>query len=142
MTNHIISSNMALMKQAKNIHVYLCYLFLLSGCASVMVAGASGGVAYTLTNVAYKTIVAPIDQVEFANRLALIKMGIKQIERTETGNEVKISAETSELRIHIDLEKITPKTTKISVDASKNFVVKDKATAAAIIEETEAMLEH
>ena len=69
-------------------------------------------------------------------------MGIKQIERTETGNEVKISAETSELRIHIDLEKITPKTTKISVDASKNFVVKDKATAAAIIEETEAMLEH
>lgn len=133
---------MALMKQAKNIHFYLCYPFLLSGCASVLVAGASGGVAYTVTNVAYRTIVAPIDQVEFANRLALIKMGIKQIERTETGNEVTILAETCELRIRIDLEKITPNATKMSVDAAKNIVVKDKATAAAVIEQTEAMLGH
>jgi hypothetical protein len=50
-------------------------------------------------------------------------------------------AETSELKINIDLEKITAKTTRISVDARKNIVVKDKSTAAAIIEETEAMLE-
>ena len=52
-----------------------------------------------------------------------------------------IVAETSELDIYINLEKITPKTTKMSVDAEKNIVVKDKATAVAIIEETDTMLE-
>jgi hypothetical protein len=68
-------------------------------------------------------------------------MRIKYVESEETENGVKILAETSELTIHITLEKITSKTTKISVDAVKSIVVKDKATAAAIIEETEAMIE-
>lgn len=118
---------------------YFCLLFL-SGCAGVLIAGASGGVAYSLTNIAHKTIPCPIDQVDFANRLALMKMGIKYVEAVKAENRSKIFAETSELKIYIDLEKITPKSTKISVDAKKNFFVKDKSTAEAIIVETEAML--
>ncbi len=132
------------MKREINVQFCVFCLLILSGCANVatvMVGGASNGVAYTISNIAYKTIVSPIDQVELANRLALIKMGIKQVEKKETGNGVEIFAETSELKIHIDLEKITAKTTKIGVDAAKSVVVKDKATAAAIIEQTEAMLE-
>jgi hypothetical protein len=72
---------MALMRQnKKTLHfAYVC-LLLLSGCASVLIAGASGGVAYSVTNIAYKTIPCPIDQVDIANRLALIKMGIKYVE--------------------------------------------------------------
>ncbi len=127
-------------QEKKNPFCILC-LLLLSGCTSVLVTGASGGVAYTITNIAYKTIVSPIDEVEFANRLALLKMRIKYVERIETENGVTIVAETSELNIYIYLEKITPKTTKIAVNAEKNIVMKDKATAVAIIEETEAMLE-
>jgi hypothetical protein len=132
---------MAFMKQNKKTlyFAYVC-LLLLSGCASVLIAGASGGVAYSVTNIAYKTIPCPIDQVEFANRLALIKMGMKYVEVIKTENRAKIFAETSELEIYIDLNKITPKSTKISVDAKKNFLLKDKATAEAIIDETEAML--
>lgn len=129
------------MKQEKKNPFYIFWLLLLSGCTSVLVTGASAGVAYTVANVAYKTIVSPIDQLEFANRLALMKMKIKYVERIETGDGVMIVAETSELDIYINLEKITPKTTKMSVDAEKNIVVKDKATAVAIIEETETMLE-
>lgn len=129
------------MKQEKKTLFYIFGLLLLSGCTSVLVSGAGAGVAYTVTNVAYKTIVSPIDQVEFANRLALMKMRIKYVERIEAGDGVMIIAETSDLDIYIDLEKITPKTTKMSVDAKKNIVMKDKATAVAIIEETEAMLE-
>jgi len=132
---------MAFVKQDKIIPFYMFWLLLLSGCTSVLITGASAGVAYTVTNVAYKTIVSPIDQVEFATRLALMKMRIKYLERIDTEDGVMIIAETSELDIYINLEKITPKTTKISVDAEKNIVVKDKATAVAIIEETEAMLE-
>lgn len=128
------------MRQESKTAFYLSCLLLLTGCTSLLVTGASGGVAYTITNVANKTVVSPIDQVEFANRLALMKMRIKYVERMETGNGVQIVAETSELDIYINLEKITPKTTKICVDAEKNIVMKDKATAVAIIEETEAML--
>jgi hypothetical protein len=132
---------MAFMKQNKKtlLLAYAC-LLLLSGCASILIAGASGGVAYSLTNIAYKTIPCPIEQVEFANRLALMKMGIKHVEAVKTENRSRIFAETSELKITIDLNKITPKSTKISVDAKKNFLLKDKSTAEAIIDETEAML--
>jgi len=130
------------MRLKKKTPFYIFWLLLLTGCTSVLVTGASGGIAYTITNVAYKTIASPIDQVEFANRLALMKMRIKYVERIETGNGVKIVAETSELNIYINLERITPKTTKISVNAEKNIVMKDMATAVAIIEETEAMLEN
>jgi len=128
------------MKQEKRTPFYILGVLLLSGCASVLITGASGGVAYTITNVAYETIVFPIDQVEFANRLALMNMRIAYVERMETENQVKIVAETSKLDIYINLEKITPKTTKISVNAEKNIILKDKATAVAIIEETKAML--
>jgi hypothetical protein len=131
---------MAFMKQEKKTPFYIFWLLLLSGCTSMLVTGASGGVAYTITNVAYETIVSPINQVEFANRLALMNMRIKYVERIEAEDEVNIVAETSELNIYINLEEITPKTTKISVDVQKNIIWKDKATAVAIIKETKAML--
>ncbi len=131
---------MAFVRQERKTPFYILWLLLLSGCTSVLVTGASGGVAYTVTNIAYKTVVFPIDEVEFANRLALLKMRIKYVERLETENGVTIVAETSELNIYIYLDEITPKTTKIAVNAEKNLVMKDKATAVAIIEQTEAML--
>jgi len=131
---------MAFMQKEKKTVFYISWLLLLSGCTSVLVSGAGGGVAYTLTNVAHKTIVSPINQVEFANRLALMKMRINYVERAETADGIEIVAETDELNIYIDLEEITPKTTKMTVDARKNIVLKDKATADAIIKETEAMI--
>ena len=130
------------MKHEKKAALLISWLLLLAGCTSVLITGASGGVAYTITNVAYKTVVSPIDRVEYANRLALMKMKIRYIERREMGNGVQIVAETRELNIYIDLEKITPKTTKIGVNAERNILLKDKATAVAIIEQTEAMLEN
>ena len=128
------------MKHGNKAVFYIFWLLLLSGCATVLLTGASGGVAYTITNVASKTLTSPIDQVEYANRLALLKMKIRYIERRETENGVQIIAETNELNIYIDLKQITSKTTKIGVNAEKNIILKDRATAVAIIEQTEAML--
>jgi hypothetical protein len=66
-----------------------CSLFslwiLLSGCAIIAVSGAGGGVAYTITNVAYKTFVYPLEHVESATQKALRKMGIREIERKKNG---------------------------------------------------------
>ena len=66
-------------------------LLLLAGCGALPVtitalipsvlSGAGGGVAYTVTNIAYKTFSYPIEEVEGANRMALEKMGIEAVER-------------------------------------------------------------
>jgi hypothetical protein len=120
--------------------IFLCLGLLLAGCASVLVAGASGGVAYTVTNVAYKTLTYPIADVQAAVHAALEKMDIKEIDTTTREDEVDIKAETRELEIGIELEKITPRATKMSVNAAKNFLFKDKATAREIIAETENAL--
>jgi len=119
----------------------LCIALLSSGCASILLAGASGGAAYTLTNVAYKTISFPIEQVENAAHRALKKMGIKESGKKKIENGVEISATTAELKIYIELERITAKSTKISVDAKKGTFIKDRATATEIIEQTERILE-
>jgi microcompartment protein CcmL/EutN len=103
----------------------------------VAVSGSAAGVGYTLTNVAYKTISRPHAEVEAALRKALRKMDIKEKKREVSDGIVKISAETEKLTISIELEKITPTVTKISVDAVKSVLVKDKATATEIIVQTE-----
>ena len=106
---------------------------ILAGCAAVVIAGAGIGVSYTLTNVAYKSFSSPVNQVHSATIAALKKMGITITSDSESVDGRTITAETSELDIIINLERITSKTTQIKVDARKNVFLKDKATAAEII---------
>jgi hypothetical protein len=51
-----------------------------------------------------------------------------------------INASTKELDIVINLEEVTLKTTQIKVDARKSIVLKDKATAAEIINQAGKIL--
>jgi hypothetical protein len=106
---------------------------LLAGCAALVVTGAGIGISYTLTNVAYRSFSSPMDQVHQATITALKGMDIKIIEDIKLANGRRITADTMELEIIIDLEKVTPKTTQIKVDARKSVLLKDKATAAEII---------
>lgn len=117
----------------------LCVV-LSSGCATLLVTGASGGVAYTVTNIAYKTESFPIDKVESATRRALKNMGMVFTGKEKIEDGIRITAVTEGLDIYIDLERITSKSTKISVDARKNLVLKDKATATEIIAQIEKFL--
>ncbi|MBI5683322.1 MAG: DUF3568 family protein [Deltaproteobacteria bacterium] len=125
----------------KAIFNLIIILLFSSGCASLLIAGAGGAVAYTITNVAYKTVGYPINKVESAARTTLKDMAIRELEKKNIENGVQIIARASDLKIYINIEEITPKTTKISVDAQKLTVIKDKATAYAIIEGTEKILE-
>ncbi len=125
----------------------LCLIFL-TGCqllplaaSPIVVSGASGGVAYSLTNIAYKTVSFPGDKVESSLRGALKKMGIKEVGRKSSDGVVTINAKTAKLNIEIELERITPKTTRIKVDAREGLFIKDKATATEIIIQTEKGLE-
>jgi NADPH:quinone reductase-like Zn-dependent oxidoreductase len=113
----------------------------LTAVIPVLLSGAGGGVAYTITNIAYKTFSYPINEVEAANHEALKKMHIEEIERSEEEDWVQITAATKRLKIYIEFERITPTTTKIKVNAKRGMVFKDKATATEIIEQTERILE-
>lgn len=129
------------MNRIFNGFIALSISLLSYGCAAVVVAGASGAIAYTVTNIAYKSMSYPFSQVEPAAHTALKNMGIKEVGKKDIENGIQIAAETPNLNIYIDIERIASKTTKINVDARENIVLKDRATAAEIIDHTEKILE-
>ena len=106
---------------------------LLSGCTAIALTGAGAGISYTLGNVAYRSFSFPVDRVHHATMAALKKMNIKIINDSKLEDGRTITAVTKELDIVINLEEVTSKTTQIKVDARKRVVLKDKATAAEII---------
>ncbi len=113
---------------------------LLAGCTAIVVTGAGAGITYTLSNVAYKSFSSSLDLVHHATVDALKKMDIKTIDDYKTVDGRTIIAATKELDIVIDLEEVTSKTTQIKVDARKRVILKDKATAAEIINQVGMIL--
>lgn len=116
------------------------FLLFLSGCTAIAVTGAGVGVSYTLSNVAYRSFSSTLDQVHQATTAALKKMDVKIVNDSESEDGRTITARTRELHIEIDLDEVTPKITQIKVDARKNVFLKDKATAAEIINQVGKIL--
>lgn len=122
---------------------------LLSGCAAIGLtlfgvgAGVSTGtaVSYSLDGIAYRTFTAPLPKVESATLVALNRMGIK-VEGNEKNDEGKlIRALGDDRQIEIQLETISPKTTRIRTVAKQGTFFKDRATATEIIIQTEKVLD-
>ena len=101
---------------------------------------AGVGVSYTLSNVAYRSFSSPMDRIHHATIVALKKMGIRVIDDSKSEDGRIIIAATKGLDIAISLEEVTSKTTQIKVDARKRVVLKDKATAAEIINQVGKIL--
>ena len=127
---------------------YFSSMFFLSGCAAVGLtlfgvgAGVTTGtsVAYTLDGIAYRTFTASLPQVENATRTALGHMGIT-IEATSKIEQGKaIRAVSNDREIEIELEMVSPKTTRIRTVAKQGIFFKDRATATEIIIQTEKVL--
>ena len=117
--------------------------FTLSGCEPVSLTalgvGAAYGVQHTLSGISYRTFSAPLPQVRSAVMGALrhmdIKVGTK--DTTETGE--RFTARAADREIEVELEAITPKTTRMRSTARSGFV-RDAATATEIILQTERLL--
>lgn len=109
--------------------------------APIAISGAAGGVTYTVTNIAYKTLSYPLKDVEEALHKALEKMAIKEGKREAVDGNVRIMATTKKLTIYIDIEKVTPAATRLSVNAKQGAFLKDRATATEVIVQTEKGLE-
>jgi uncharacterized protein DUF3568 len=117
--------------------------FTLSGCEPVSLTalgvGAAYGVQHTLSGISYRTFSAPLPQVRSAVMSALRHMDIKVggKEKTETGE--RFIARATDREIEVELEAITPKTTRMRSTARSGFV-RDAATATEIILQTERLL--
>jgi hypothetical protein len=96
------------------------------------------GVAYYYMNVTEKTCVYDLDTMNKASLSTLERMGftVGDQSKDQDGN-CKIKATSDKLNITIKLKRITSKCTKIKVNAIKNVFIKDKATSAEIIMQTE-----
>lgn len=118
------------------------------GCAPVALtlfgvgAGVTTGtaVSYTMDGVAYRTLSAPLAEVETAALAALDHMGIKvdKTERTDEGKSIKASG--FDRQIEVELQVIGSRTTRIRSVAKDGVFFKDRATATEIILQTESIL--
>ncbi|HET7776787.1 MAG TPA: hypothetical protein VFK74_10490 [Azospira sp.] len=118
---------------------------LLGGCESVITSifsiGASTEVAHQLGGIVYRTFSEPLPKVEEATRNALARMDILVVGSQVSDAGETIEARTADRRIEIELEAITPATTRSKIIAwRKNMVVVDPATAREIITQTEKSL--
>ncbi|MBC7907210.1 MAG: hypothetical protein H7Y60_10755 [Rhodospirillaceae bacterium] len=124
----------------------------LSGCAAgvgLTMLGigagttASAGVNHTLGGIAYKTFTATPDDVHSAARNALGSMGIT-VEKDESDKETglrHLAGRTRDREIDVEVEEVTPRTTRLRVVASQDVVFKDSATATEIIMQTAQALD-
>jgi len=115
-----------------------------TGCVGLfavgVVTGAGHYIKYSMDGVASRTFMGDLQYVTSASIDVLkeMKIQIGTVEQYEEGT--RIFAETKNLRIRVSLDPISDNTTKVSIDASKYTVLKDKATASAIISQINIFL--
>ena len=117
----------------------------LGGCAAVALTalgvGMATGVSHTLGGMVYKTFTTPQAQVKRATLGALQRMQIKVVESKRSGTTEVIRAKASDRDIDIELEALTPNTTRMVVVAKKDSgILRDGATATEVILQTEKIV--
>jgi len=108
-----------------------------SGCVAaipVAVSGAGSGLSFSTTStIAYRSFTYSKAQVYAATLQALERMQITKIEDKKIGDDIKITGKTRHLKIFIALVSVTPAVTKVSVNAKKNWFMKDQTVAVEIL---------
>ncbi|HET8575562.1 MAG TPA: DUF3568 family protein [Methylomirabilota bacterium] len=119
------------------------------GCAALGLAilsagvgtGTGQGVAYTLDSIVYKTFTTPVENLESATLKSLQRMDIQVTEREKTDSGLKISAKAGDRDVDIELDRLTSQTARMRVNASLNWFLRDRATAAEVIAQTAQTLD-
>jgi hypothetical protein len=106
---------------------------------TVFGVGTATGVHHTLSGIAYRTFAAPLPKVRSAVMVALDHMAIKVDGKEKIENGERIKARAADRNIEIELESISPKTTRMRSTA-RSGVFMDAATATEIIIQTEKAL--
>jgi hypothetical protein len=116
----------------------------LAGCdpftATAFGVGASTAVSHTLTGITYRTFTAPMERVRSASVGALNRMGMKVARTEKNGDTLVLKASAREREIEVELEPLTPSSTRMRVVARNGGILYDSATATEIILQTEKIL--
>ena len=119
--------------------------FSLQGCVAVgltaLGVGMATGVSHTLSGMVYKTFTTPQASVKKATYTALNRMQIRVVEAKRKGSTELIAAKAGDRDIDIELEALTPNTTRMLVTAKKDGgILRDGATATEVIIQTEKIV--
>lgn len=113
---------------------------MLAGCEPLALTavgvGMSTGVSHTLGGITYRTFTAPLPRVREASMTALNRMSLKVASRGKIEGGDLIRAKSGDRDIEIELESISPNTTRMKAVAKKGPLY-DTATAMEIILQTE-----
>lgn len=120
----------------------LAAALLLAGCEPISMTmlgiGAGTGVNHHLGGIAYRTFTEPTQKVRKATLVALKRMAIKYEGTDKIDNGEVIRAKAADRSIEIELEALTPNTTRMRTVARKDGgLLVDSATAFEIISQTE-----
>ena len=120
------------------------------GCAGVGLAlfgvgaGVSSGtgVSYTLDSIAYKTFTGSETELRTATLQTFKRMAIEvtDTQKTETGTE--ITAIAGDRTVEVEIDRITPRTSRMRVVVKKGWFLRDRATAGEIIVQTADTLDN
>jgi hypothetical protein len=130
---------------------YLAMLILssttiLSGCVAAVTSaagmGGSAAITHTMNGITYRTFTSPQAKVRVATIRALERMQIQLVSDSmqNKSNVRLVTAKTSERKIEIQLEPISPNTTRMRVIAKGSGIFYDASTAEEIIQQTKISL--
>jgi hypothetical protein len=115
----------------------------LAGCEPLAITamgiGASTGVSHALGGITYRTFTVPLPKVKNATMAALGRMKIKVDGASRIDNGEVIKAKAADRDIEIELEALSPTTTRMRSVAKKGLLY-DSATSTEIILQTERIL--
>lgn len=121
----------------------LTSISLLTACVPLSLTavgvGSAAGVQHTLNGIVYRTFTAPLPQVRGAAIASLNRMGIKVDSHDKSKEGEVIKAKASGREIEIELDALTPNTTRMRT-AVRNGLFMDSATSTEIILQTERVL--
>lgn len=123
----------------------LCCVPALGGCVAVgltaLGVGMATGVSHTLGGMVYKTFTAPQATVKKATYGAMGRMQVKVVKTKREGSTEVILARAGDRDIEVELEALTPNTTRMKVTATKDGgILHDGATATEVILQTEKIV--
>ena len=99
---------------------------------------AAGSVLHQPT--AYRSFTYPKAQVHAAALQALERMQIQKTKDERNGDAIRMRCRTEHLKIYITLAPITPTVTKVSINAKKNWFMKDQTVAVEILSQMDQAL--
>jgi len=125
-------------------------VLLLQGCGAAgltalgvgLGVGADNGVSRTIDGKSVRTFVASPDQMRRATHASLRVLGMPVAGEHVDGDTRTITARAGNRKIEIELQRLTPKATRMTVVATHHTIVRDRATADQIIERTQDTIDN